>query len=70
MSGVHNLRTRRIGNIISIEMHVRMPGGLTLYEAHRRATDIERELRRRFGEGTYINLHIEPLKIDGRYVEP
>lgn len=70
VSGVHNLRTRRIGNIISIEMHVRMPGGLTLYEAHRRATDIERELRRRFGEGTYINLHIEPLKVDGRYVEP
>lgn len=70
VSGVHNLRTRRIGNSISIEMHVRMPGGLTLYEAHRRATDIERSLRRRFGEGTYINLHIEPLKVDGRYVEP
>ena len=70
VSGVHNLRTRRIGNRISIEMHLRMPGGLTLYEAHRRATDIERELRRHFGTGTYINLHIEPLKVNGRYVEP
>lgn len=70
VSGVHNLRTRRIGNRISIEMHLRMPGGLTLYEAHRRATDIEQELRRHFGTGTYINLHIEPLKVNGRYVEP
>ena len=70
VSGVHNLRTRRIGNRISIEMHLRMPGGLTLYEAHRRATDIERELRQHFGTGTYINLHIEPLKVNGRYVEP
>ena len=70
VSGVHNLRTRRIGNRISIEMHLRMPGGLTLYEAHRRATDIECELRQHFGDGTYINLHIEPLKVNGRYVEP
>ena len=70
VSGVHNLRTRRIGNRISIEMHLRMPGDLTLYEAHRRATDIEQELRRHFGTGTYINLHIEPLKVNGRYVEP
>ena len=70
VSGIHNLRTRRIGNRISIEMHLRMPGELTLYEAHRRATEIEQELRCHFGDGTYINLHIEPLKINGRYVEP
>ena len=70
VSGIHNLRTRRIGNSISIEMHLRMPGDLTLYEAHRRATDIEQELRQHFGVGTYINLHIEPLKVNGRYVEP
>lgn len=70
VSGIHNLRTRRIGSRISIEMHLRMPGELTLYEAHLRASDIEHELRCRFGEGTYINLHIEPLKKDGRYVAP
>ena len=70
VSGIHNLRTRRIGNNISIEMHLRMPGDVTLYEAHRCATDIERELRCNFGEGTYINLHIEPLKVNGQYVAP
>ena len=70
VSGIHNIRTRRIGNRISIEMHLRMPGDITLYEAHRRATCIEHRLRREFGEGTYISLHLEPLKVNGRYVEP
>ena len=69
-SGIHNIRTRRIGNRISIEMHLRMPGGITLYEAHRRATEIERNLRCQFGADTYISLHIEPLKVNGKYVNP
>lgn len=38
---IHNLRTRRIGNKIAIEMHVRMSGSLSLYEAHEHATHIE-----------------------------
>lgn len=67
---VHNLRTRRIGNRIAMEMHVRMPGGMTLYEAHRHATSIEQRIRRRFGQDTLVTLHLEPLKVDGRYEEP
>lgn len=67
-SEVHHLRTRRIGNRIAIEMHLRMPGDITLYEAHLHATNIERELRQRFGTSTYINLHVEPRKINGKYV--
>lgn len=70
VSDIHNIRTRRIGNRISIEMHLRMPGGITLYEAHRRATEIERNLRCQFGADTYISLHIEPLKVNGKYVNP
>ena len=30
----HHLRTRRIGNNYAIEVHIRMDGNLTLYEAH------------------------------------
>ncbi len=33
VSMVHNLRTRRIGDHYAIEMHVRMPGEMSLYEA-------------------------------------
>ena len=69
-SGIHNLRTRRIGSLYAIEMHVRMPGGLSLYEAHEHATNIERRLRGRFGSHTYVNIHVEPLKEGGEYHDP
>ena len=58
----HHLRTRRIGNNRSIDLHVRMDGKLTLEEAHRRATLIEQRLREEFGKGTYISIHVEPIK--------
>lgn len=67
---VHNLRTRRIGNNIAVEMHIRMPGSLSLYEAHEHATHIERRLRTHFGEGTIINIHLEPIKVNGQYEAP
>ena len=47
VSVVHNLCTRRIGNRIAIEMHVRMPGETSLYVAHRHATEIEKRLKQR-----------------------
>lgn len=58
----HNLRTRRIGNRIAIEAHVRMDGSLPLNVVHERATAIERKLKERFGKGTYVTLHMEPIK--------
>lgn len=62
VSCVHHLRTRRIGNRIAIEMHVRMPGEICLTEAHAHASSIERRLRQRYGEATHIGIHVEPLK--------
>ncbi len=62
VSDIHRLHTRRIGSIIAIEMHLRMPGDITLEESHRHATAIEQALRSEFGSGTYIMLHIEPEK--------
>lgn len=61
-SDVHNLRTRRIGSIIAIEMHLRLPGDISLTEAHHHATDIEKILRQEFGAGTHVMLHVEPVK--------
>ena len=70
VSEVHHLRTRRIGSHIAIEMHVRMPGATSLYDAHRHATNVEHALRHRFGPDTYISLHVEPLKVNGEYRAP
>ena len=58
----HNLRTRRIGNHIAIEVHVRMDGQLPLTIVHERATTIERKLKERFGPDTHVALHMEPIK--------
>ena len=58
----HNLRTRRIGNRIAIEVHVRMDGRLPLDVVHERATTIERKLKERFGADTHVALHMEPVK--------
>jgi cation diffusion facilitator family transporter len=58
----HNLRTRRIGNRIAIEAHVRMDGNLPLSTVHERASAIERRLKERFGSKTHVTLHMEPLK--------
>jgi len=59
---IHNLHTRRIGSIIAIEMHLRLPGDITLEESHVHATHIEKALRDEFGKDTHIMLHIEPIK--------
>ena len=59
---LHNLRTRRIGNRIAIEAHVRMDGQLPLYVVHERATTIEQKLKERFGPTTHVSLHMEPVK--------
>lgn len=70
VSVVHNLCTRRIGNRIAIEMHVRMPGETSLYVAHHHATEIEQRLKQRFGADTHISIHLEPVKVNGHYEDP
>ena len=58
----HNLRTRRIGNRVAIEAHIRLDGAMTLQEAHDRTSEIERKLKERFGTEALITLHMEPAK--------
>ncbi len=58
----HNLRTHRIGASIAIEVHVRMDGRMTVEHSHALTVEIERRLRERFGEGTMIAIHVEPIK--------
>ena len=58
----HNLRTRRIGNRIAVEAHIRLDGALTLREAHDRTSEIEHRLKERFGQEALITLHMEPEK--------
>ena len=58
----HNLRTRKIGNHIAIEIHIRMDGALSLHDAHEQASTIEHSLKQRFGAETHVTIHMEPIK--------
>lgn len=58
----HHLRTRRIGNHIAIEVHLRMDGQTTLENAHSIATEVEQRLKEEFGPETHIGIHMEPVK--------
>lgn len=58
----HNLRTRRVGNLIAAEVHIRLDGNLSLSEAHEKASEVERLFRQRFGAQSHIIVHMEPWK--------
>ena len=58
----HHLRTRRIGNNIAIEIHIRMDGTMPLKEAHDITKKIEASLKNEFGPSTHIGIHMEPKK--------
>ena len=60
VSEPHNLRTRRIGNRIAIEAHVRLDGDMSLRSAHDIVSAIEHQIKDRFGSGTLVTIHMEP----------
>ena len=62
VSSPHHLRTRRIGNHIAVEVHIRMDGQTSLEDAHTMATNVEKRLKEEFGPDTHIGIHMEPKK--------
>lgn len=62
VSQPHNLRTRRIGSAIAIEVHVRVDGNMTVQASHQITRQIETRLKARFGDNTFIAIHVEPKK--------
>lgn len=59
---IGQLRTRRIGPNIAIDVHIKMDGEMSLTDAHTLASRAEKALRNAFGQGTHTSLHMEPLK--------
>ncbi len=62
VSDPHKLRTRRIGDTIAIEAHIRVDGAMSVEQSHAITRQIETELRHDFGENTLVSIHIEPKK--------
>jgi cation diffusion facilitator family transporter len=57
----HHLRTRKIGSIYAIDVHIKLNKEITFIRSHDIATELETELRNRFGRGTQISIHTEPV---------
>ncbi|MDD3804187.1 MAG: cation diffusion facilitator family transporter [bacterium] len=58
----HEIRTRRIGNDYSIDIHIEVDRDLPVRCAHEIATNVEDQVRKKYGEKTNIIVHIEPCE--------
>jgi len=56
----HNLKTRRIGRNMAIDIHIKVSKDLNIMEAHNISTSVEETLRRRFGQEIFVYVHVEP----------
>lgn len=61
----HNLRTRRIGTDVAIDLHIRVPSEMRVDQAHGITAQIESAIRKRFGQSTFVSIHIEPTAAGG-----
>ncbi|MFA6884744.1 MAG: cation diffusion facilitator family transporter [Paludibacteraceae bacterium] len=58
----HNLKTRRLGANIAIELHVRVRSDMTVFESHEITRAMEQKLKEKYGQQTQTIIHIEPQK--------
>ena len=58
---VHNVAVLEIGDRTEISLHLKLPGSLTLAEAHAVATRVEREIRAAVPGVDAVQTHLEPL---------
>lgn len=61
VKGFHNLKTRKIGSIFAIEVHIKVEKELTVESSHQIATQVEKSLRGKLGSQSHIGIHIEPF---------
>jgi cation diffusion facilitator family transporter len=62
---VHNLSVLRVGGRTEISLHLKLPGDLTLEEAHGVAEAVEEAIREALPEVRDVHTHIEPLGEEG-----
>jgi len=60
IKGFHNIKTRRIGYYVSIDVHIFVEKYLNVEEAHDIASSLENKIYDEFGKDTFISVHIEP----------
>ncbi len=66
VKGFHNLKTRTIGEIYAIEVHIKVDKNLTVESSHKIASDVEQSIRNKYGIQTHIGIHVEPYYKPGK----
>ncbi|HXN22298.1 MAG TPA: cation-efflux pump [Candidatus Dormibacteraeota bacterium] len=64
---VHDLSAHQLEGRVFVELHLEVDEQLSLREAHRRASELEDEIRKLPGGEAQVYIHIEPL---GHYIAP
>ena len=60
IKNVHDLKTRRTGPDIVIDVHVLIDADESVAEAHNMTEAAEEAIRQEFGQRTLVNIHVEP----------
>lgn len=60
VDNVHELRSRRMGNSVFIDVHIQVGNFISVSEGHQIGDWVMRRLRREFPELTDITLHVDP----------
>ena len=58
---IHNLSVVSVGGDVDLSLHLKLPGDLTLEEAHELAEEVERAILRAVPEIDAVQTHLEPL---------
>src|SRR5205085_9224214 len=62
---IHNVSVLHVGPETEVSLHLKLPGELSLEEAHQIATEVEREIRPSVAGVTAAQTHLEPLAEPG-----
>ena len=63
IAGFHQLRHRHSNDVMWIEVHMLLPGDVTLREAHRCATKVEDRIEALFSDyKVHLTTHLEPMR--------
>jgi len=61
IKGYHNIKTRKVGYYVSIDVHIFVDKALNVEQAHSIASALEDKIYEEFGKETFISVHVEPF---------
>src|SRR5439155_1177412 len=67
---VHNVTAVSVGSGMELSLHVKLPGDLSLEEAHEIAEEVERAIREAVPEVSAVQTHLEPLAEEAAGTRP